>query len=733
MKQPLMSYPAEDTSYYGLLPDGILQLTHSELFNRKVLYQQLNPDVAVTHGVGILAANLSCIGDEATKSLVLIDVTPMSFGLGDNRDVMKVVIPRNSPLPMKKEHVATTSHDYQRPMRLLVYQGERSKASEYYLLGDLVLQGLPLAPRRDVKSIVCYEIDVNRILNISARETTTGKSNAVRVTNTDSVSTKEIEKMIKDAGRYKIEDEVHMNKRLQRAKSKLTSTKDRPKDERRASDEIVKEDMKLWTFKIMVGNDDKPKIMITYKGGKKEFAVEEILSMVLAKMKEITQKYLAMAVEKAVITVTIEVVHMVNEPTTAAIAYALDKRAGVDGKMNVLVFDLGGDTFDVSLLTIYKKGIIEVKATGGDTHLGDFSAKFMRAKFEEVNMDLLRKCMEHVEMCLRDANMSKDSIDEVILVGGSIKIPKVEELNVTAGPSVVNMVECNNSSRYNDSRGKCKHHDTKADPNKKPKDDDVAWWVDSEAIMHVCKDRCWFKTYELLNDGSILHMGNESTAVVHGRSCVDLRELEEEVYMNQPLGFILPGNENKVCKLIKSLYGLKQAPKKWHQKFDEVVFSNGYLLNQADKCVYSKFDESGKGVIICLYVDDMLIFGTDQVQASKKQTCITGSTMEYEFVVLAAGGKEAEWLKNLLLEIPLWFKPMAPISIPCDSVATLAKAYSQIHNGKSRHLGVKHSMIRKLITNGVISIEFVSSQQNLVDHLTKGLARDLVIKSAEEM
>nr|GEZ91603.1 hypothetical protein [Tanacetum cinerariifolium] len=289
-------------------------------------------------------------------------------------------------------------------------------------------------------------------------------------------------------------------------------------------------------------------------------------------------------------------------------------------------------------------------------------------------------------------------------------------------------------------------------------------------------------------------------------------ELEEEVYMNQPLGFIVPGNKNKVCKLIKSLYGLKQAPKQWHQKFDEVVLTNGYLLNQADKFVYRKFDTYGKGVIIYLYVDGMLIFGTNQVQmdltkeflslrfsmkdtreadailgirikhesngisisqsyyiekvlkkfnytdctpintpldtceklmpnkglarvlkylkktmdyrlvysgyplvlegytdaswisntednsstsglvfllgggaiswASKKQTCITGSTMEYEFVALAAAGKETEWLKNLLLEIPLWVKPMAPISICYDSAATLAKAYSQI--------GLKH-------------------------------------------
>ncbi|GKB17557.1 zinc finger, CCHC-type containing protein, partial [Tanacetum coccineum] len=115
--------------------------------------------------------------------------------------------------------------------------------------------------------------------------------------------------------------------------------------------------------------------------------------------------------------------------------------------------------------------------------------------------------------------------------------------------------------------------------------------------------------------------------------------------------------------------------------------------------------------------------------ASKKQTCITGSTMESEFMALAAASKEAEWLENLLLEIPLWSKPIAPISIRCDSVATLAKAYIQMYNGMSRHLGIRHSMIRELITNGVISIEFVRSQQNLFDHLTKELARDLVIKS----
>nr|GEX91024.1 hypothetical protein [Tanacetum cinerariifolium] len=228
-----------------------------------------------------------------------------------------------------------------------------------------------------------------------------------------------------------------------------------------------------------------------------------------------------------------------------------------------------------------------------------------------------------------------------------------------------------------------------------------------------------------------------------------------------------------------------------------------------------KFDGSGKGVIIYLYVDDMLIFDTNQVQVELTKEFLSSrfsmkdigeadvilgirikqerngiaisqpdiafaegklsrytsnprtrhwqaiqrvpkylkKTMDYRLVysgyplVLegytdaswinniednsSTSGWEVEWLKNLLFEIPLWVKPIAPISIRCDSAATLAKAYSQMYNGKSRHLGVRRSMICELITNVVVSIKFVRSQQNLADHLTKGLGRDLVIKSAE--
>ncbi|CAM8913859.1 unnamed protein product [Rhodiola kirilowii] len=102
----------------------------------------------------------------------------------------------------------------------------------------------------------------------------------------------------------------------------------------------------------------------------------------------------------------------------------------------------------------------------------------------------------------------------------------------------------------------------------------------------------------------LVHQMDVKTAFLSG-------ELEKEVYMKQSEGFIMPGQEHKVCKLIKSLYGLKKTPKQCHQKFDEVMLSDGFILNQSDKCVYSKFDNSGNEVIICLYVVDMLIFGTN--------------------------------------------------------------------------------------------------------------------------
>ncbi|KAF2579156.1 hypothetical protein F2Q70_00010598 [Brassica cretica] len=266
--------------------------------------------------------------------------------------------------------------------------------------------------------------------------------------------------------------------------------------------------MKLWPFKIIPGPADKPMIVVSYKGEEKQFAAEEISSMVLIKMREIAEAYLGVTIKNAVVTVPayfndsqrqatkdagviagLNVMRIINEPTAAAIAYGLDKKATSVGEKNVLIFDLGGGTFDVSLLTI-EEGIFEVKATAGDTHLGgedfdnrmvnhfvqefkrkskkditgnpralrrlrtacerakrtlsstaqttieidslfegiDFYSALTRARFEELNMDLFRKCMEPVEKCLRDAKMDKSTVHDVVLVGGSTRIPKVQQL-----------------------------------------------------------------------------------------------------------------------------------------------------------------------------------------------------------------------------------------------------------------------------------------------------------------
>jgi L1 cell adhesion molecule like protein len=263
--------------------------------------------------------------------------------------------------------------------------------------------------------------------------------------------------------------------------------------------------MKHWPFKVLEGPAGKPIIQVTFKGEVKQFASEEISSMVLMKMKEIAEAYLGREVKNAVVTVPayfndsqrqatkdagvisgLNVLRIINEPTAAAIAYGLDKKGA---EKNVLIFDLGGGTFDVSLLTI-EEGIFEVKATAGDTHLGgedfdnrlveyfttefkrkfrkdmtenqralrrlrtacerakrtlssstqahieidslfegtDFNSVITRARFEDLNMDYFRKCMEPVEKVLRDSKLSKSQVHEVVLVGGSTRIPKVQEL-----------------------------------------------------------------------------------------------------------------------------------------------------------------------------------------------------------------------------------------------------------------------------------------------------------------
>ncbi|KAK4579145.1 hypothetical protein RGQ29_029000 [Quercus rubra] len=277
---------------------------------------------------------------------------------------------------------------------------------------------------------------------------------------------------------------------------------------RRFSDPLVQEDIKLWPFKVICGLHDKPMIVVNYKGEEKHFSAEEISSMVLRVMREIAETYLGTIVKNAVVTVPayfndsqrkatkdaggiagLNVLRIINEPTAAAIAYGLDKIADSNGKRNVLIFDLGGGTADVSLLSI-EKSVFQVKAVAGDTHIGgedfdnrvvkhfveifkrqhkvdisgnsralrrlrtacekakrilssaietsievdslyngiDFFSTITRAKFSELNMDLFRKCIAIVERCLTDAKMDKSCVHAVVLSGGSSRIPKVQQL-----------------------------------------------------------------------------------------------------------------------------------------------------------------------------------------------------------------------------------------------------------------------------------------------------------------
>jgi L1 cell adhesion molecule like protein len=277
---------------------------------------------------------------------------------------------------------------------------------------------------------------------------------------------------------------------------------------RKYNDPIVQADIKLWPFKVVKESQDRPAIEVTYKGEKKRFFAEEISSMVLSYMRSIAESYVGKAVSDAVVTVPayfndgqrqatkdagkiagLNVLRIINEPTAAAIAYGLDKKNSGQDERNVLIFDLGGGTFDVSLLSI-DDGVFEVKATAGDTHLGgedfdnrlvdhfvkefrrktkldvtkskramrrlrtqcerakrtlsaaaranievdslyegtDFASSITRARFEDLCMPYFRQCLDPVTKVLQDAGMSKSDVHDVVLVGGSTRIPKIQQM-----------------------------------------------------------------------------------------------------------------------------------------------------------------------------------------------------------------------------------------------------------------------------------------------------------------
>jgi L1 cell adhesion molecule like protein len=278
---------------------------------------------------------------------------------------------------------------------------------------------------------------------------------------------------------------------------------------RKIDDPTVQADRKLWPFGVKAGDNGKPLVQVQYQGADKSFSAEEISSMVLTKMKQTAESYLGEPVKNAVVTVPayfndqqrqatkdagaiagLNVLRIINEPTAAALAYGLDSTSKGQDEKNVLIFDLGGGTFDVSLLSI-AEGVFEVKATAGDTHLGgedfdqrmmdhfvkefkrknngadltksdramrrlrsacerakrtlsasataqveidslyegiDFNTSISRARFEDLCGEYFRNCLIPVEKVLKDAGISKSKVDEIVLVGGSTRIPRVQAL-----------------------------------------------------------------------------------------------------------------------------------------------------------------------------------------------------------------------------------------------------------------------------------------------------------------